>query len=462
MNNKEKIIKAKSALLPSGWSKNVCVEINDLGYINKVSDNDIIKKTHNITNVDLLLPSVSNLHSHSFQRAMAGHTETRGNNQKDSFWTWRDLMYKFLKYLSPEDIFSITSLGQMEMLKSGYSSVAEFHYLHHQYNGDEYDNIAEISQAIIEASKTSGIGLTLLPVLYEQGGCDGRPLEGGQKRFGNSIDQFEKLFETIQKELTSIQDFNIGIAAHSLRAVKLESLKYAKNLSKSPFHIHVAEQEKEVDEILSFYGERPVQWLLNNMELDENWCLIHCTQMSKKETLDLASCGAVIGLCPITEANLGDGIFNGEHYFHSEGKFGVGTDSNINIDLREEIKMLEYSQRLALKQRVIYASNKKSNGRMLFDSILNGGSKASGRNSGKIEKGFCADLMSLDMKNIDLYGSEGDTCLDKWIFCSQEKLISNLWSVGRHVVIDGRHIFEEKIKEQYKKTILNLKNKINF
>lgn len=459
MKSKVKLIRAEKALLPTGWTSNVTITIDTDGFISNVNKDQKLPESE-ITNVSVLLPSVSNLHSHSFQRAMAGLTEKHGNNKKDDFWTWRDLMYKFLKYLSPEDIFSITSLGQMEMLKSGYSSVSEFHYLHNQANGDKYDNISEISNVIIEASEYTGIGLNLLPVLYEQGGCDGRELIGGQKRFLNTFDQYLKLVSNLEKIIKNNPDFNLGIAAHSMRAVKRESLILAYNLSKSVFHMHIAEQENEIREISSFYGKRPVEWLLNNMDVNERFCLIHCTHMTDTETINLAKTGAIVGLCPVTEANLGDGIFNGKLFFENKGNFGVGTDSNISIDLRDELRMLEYSQRLKMQKRVVISEKNESNGRSLFDKALISGAKAGSRKSGKLEKGYWADCMSIDINKPDLFGASNDEILDKWIFTSQEKLVSNLWSAGRHVIKDGKHMFEEKIIDNYRKTIKGLRNRL--
>ncbi len=462
MSNKEIIINADTALTPSGWSDNVFVKIDKEGKISEVSKTQPKALKTPLIKVDVLLPAITNLHSHSFQRAMAGLTEKRGRQSFDSFWTWRELMYKFLKILTPEDIFSITAFGQMEMLKSGYACVTEFHYLHHQPDGSPYENIAATSHKIIEASEWSGIGLCLLPVLYEQGGCDGKALEGGQLRFGNKLDSFSKLVNETKRIIDKRSDFHLGLAAHSLRAVSIDSLNQFTKIHEGPFHMHVAEQDAEVEEILQNYGQRPVEWVLNNIDLDHQWCLIHCTQMTKKEANMLAKSNATVGLCPITEANLGDGVFNGKEYIQYDGNFGIGTDSNIKIELSEEMRMLEYSQRLSQKQRVLLANNKHSNGRFLFEKVVKGGSMASRRKSGKIESGYLADLISLDMEDVYLKGTRNDLILDSWIFSAKNNVIKNLWSAGRHLISDGQYIKEKEIISLYKNTMKNLNEKISL
>ena len=305
----ENTLWAEHALTADGWQTDVRIDIDANGRISRVQSG----QTATGSRVGLLLPAIANLHSHAFQRAMAGMTETRGPDPTDSFWSWRKLMYRFLQHLSPDDIESIAAFGQIEMLESGYASVGEFHYLHHQANGQQYTSVSEMSERIVAASAQSGIGLTLLPVLYEQGGCDGRALAGGQKRFGNTLDEFSTLYERASACIKHHHPAaNIGIAPHSLRAVSQTSLTGAAELvAGGPFHVHIAEQEAEVEEILSAWNARPVEWLLDNHAVDKTWCLVHATQMIPSETQRLAQSGAVAGLCPITESNLGDGIFDG-------------------------------------------------------------------------------------------------------------------------------------------------------
>ena len=454
-----KSIFAKKALLPNGWSNNVIIEIDQSGLISNVTENDNHKVDADL-NEEIILPAMNNLHSHSFQRAMAGLTEARSPQGNDNFWSWRNLMYQFLDVLTPEEIYSITLFSQMEMLQSGYVGVGEFHYLHNQIGGTKYDNIAELSEKVLEASEESGISICLLPVVYERGGCDNRELEGGQLRFHNNIDTFEELYNQIKVFLSKNENFSLGVAAHSLRAVKNETLNKIIDLTNGPIHIHAAEQVKEVEEIKSFYKMPPVEFLIENFDINKRWCLIHCTQMSELETELLSKSGAVAGLCPVTEANLGDGIFNGFQYNERKGLYGIGTDSNINISLTEELKTYEYSQRLLNKKRAVISNQKKSTGRKLFDDCLEGGARALQINNGKIQKGFNADLISLPNTNNELDGLEDDKILDYWIFSSRENDVQKLWNKGKCLVQNGRHLNFDNIQSNYRKTIKNLQEKL--
>ena len=454
-----KHIFAKKALLPNGWSNNVIIEIDQSGLISNVTENNNHKVDADL-NEEIILPAMNNLHSHSFQRAMAGLTEARSPQGNDNFWSWRNLMYQFLDVLTPEEIYSITLFSQMEMLQSGYVGVGEFHYLHNQIGGTKYDNIAELSEKVLEASAESGISICLLPVIYERGGCDNRELEGGQLRFHNNIDTFEKLYNQIKVFLSKNENFSLGVAAHSLRAVKNETLNKIIDLTNGPIHIHAAEQVKEVEEIKSFYKMPPVEFLIENFDINKRWCLIHCTQMSELETELLSKSGAVAGLCPVTEANLGDGIFNGFQYNERKGLYGIGTDSNINISLTEELKTFEYSQRLLNKKRAVISNQKKSTGRKLFDDCLEGGARALQINNGKIQKGFNADLISLPNTNNELDGLEDDKILDYWIFASRENDVQKLWNKGKCLVENGKHLNFDDIQSNYRKTIKNLQEKL--
>ena len=454
-----KHIFAKKALLPNGWSNNVIIEIDQSGLISNVTENNK-HKVDAYLNEEIILPAMNNLHSHSFQRAMAGLTEARSPQGNDNFWSWRNLMYQFLDVLTPEEIYSITLFSQMEMLQSGYVGVGEFHYLHNQIGGTKYDNIAELSEKVLEASEESGISICLLPVIYERGGCDNRELEGGQLRFHNNIDTFEKLYNQIKVFLSKNENFSLGVAAHSLRAVKNETLNKIIDLTNGPIHIHAAEQVKEVEEIKSFYKMPPVEFLIENFDINKRWCLIHCTQMSESETELLSKSGAVAGLCPVTEANLGDGIFNGFQYNERKGLYGIGTDSNINISLTEELKTFEYSQRLLNKKRAVISNQKKSTGRKLFDDCLEGGARALQINNGKIQKGFNADLISLPNANNELDGLKDDKILDYWIFASRENDVQKLWNKGKCLVENGKHLNFDDIQSNYRKTIKNLQEKL--
>ncbi|WP_310620664.1 formimidoylglutamate deiminase [Flexibacterium corallicola] len=452
----ETIIFASKALLSDGWANNVAVHFAKDGRIVSVMPDTFPEADDK--HVGVLLPAPVNLHSHAFQRAMAGMSEWRTSGF-DSFWTWRQIMYRFLDILAPEDIGSITSYVQMEMLEAGFAAMSEFHYLHHQKSGEPYENQAELSGQICSAAAETGIGLTLLPVLYSYGGCDRRALEAGQLRFGNDFDRFHRLYGGAAKFIKSLpEDSGLGVAPHSLRAVDDHGLAQMVELAGSrPLHMHIAEQTAEVQEILAAKGSRPVEWLLDHHSVGPNWCLIHCTQMTGKETEALAKTGAVAGLCPITEANLGDGIFSAVQYLTAGGRFGIGSDSNIRISLSEELRILEYSQRLRDRMRACAATSDKSTGRVLFESATRGGAQAAGRHSGQISVGFYADLLSLDENAIDLVGRERDEILDAFIFVGDDCLVKNVWSAGRHVVTHGKHVKGEAIRANYRKTMASLR-----
>lgn len=444
-------LKAKTALLPDGWANDVTLTLKD-GRITAIGDEPA--ETH----VDILLPAPTNLHSHAFQRAMGGLTERRGAEPTDSFWTWRQLMFRFLDQLTPEDIQAITAQVQMEMLEAGYASSVEFHYLHHQPGGNAYDNRAELATRVTAAAAQTGIGLTLLPVLYAQGGVDGRALGAGQIRFGNNLDGYQTLWDGAQRAVKDLPaDANIGVAPHSLRAVTPEQI-IALQSHGGPIHMHLAEQVAEVQEIETAYGARPVEWALANAEIDPRWCLIHCTQMTEAETRSLAATGAVAGLCPLTESSLGDGIFNGVTWSDANGVWGIGSDSNILISLAQELRTLEYSQRLSTLNRAVMATEDHSTGRVLFDGACRGGAQAAGRKSGAIEVGAWADLMALDGDATDLIGRQGDSVLDTWIFAGTDTRVSDVWAAGRHMVQGGMHTAHAEITAAYRKTLHRLKD----
>jgi len=448
---------AKQALLPSGWAQNVLVKINTDGRIEGVA-NEHSGKLSADHSVGALLPSPVNAHSHAFQRAMAGLTERRGPNPNDSFWTWRQLMFRFLDQLTPDDIEAITAFVQMEMLEAGFATNVEFHYLHHQPGGVPYDNLSEMAERVAAAANTSGIGLTLLPVHYEFGGCDRRELGAGQIRFGNNFDRFAKLYEGATNAVGKLTaDATMGLAPHSLRAVAPEDLPRLVELANGrPVHLHLAEQLAEVEEVQAAWGSRPVEWILNNAELSAQWCMIHCTQMLPHETEGLAKSGAVAGLCPITESSLGDGIFDGLHWLEHGGTLAIGSDSNIRISLSEELRTLDYSQRLRDHSRAALATQDKSTARNLFDQILKGGAIAANRDCGRIETGLWADLITLDTNHIDLDGRLGDVLLDSYVFAGDDRMVKDVWAAGRHLVEDGSHKQRTEIEQKYRTVIHKL------
>lgn len=445
---------AENALLKDGWANSVQIDIED-GVITGLTKNS--KPSGFITNT--LVPAPSNLHSHTFQRAMAGMTEAKGN-PTDSFWTWRKLMYQFLDILTPDDIESIATYAMMEMAETGFAAVAEFHYIHNEKNGVRYDNPAEMTNRIMSAGLETGIGLTHLPVLYSQGGIDGRNLEGGQKRFETNLSEIVNQVSEFSSNNT-VFDWNYGVAPHSLRAVSKKELdEVVKLFPERPIHIHIAEQMGEVDEIRNGYGARPVEWLLNNYQVDKHWCLIHSTHLTDEETAKIAQSEAIVGLCPITESSLGDGIFNGVNFKKNRGRFGFGTDSNIQIDLRGEMRTFEYSQRLKHQARAVLATEMQSTGRFLHEQAAKSAAIALGRKSGVIDIGYYADIAELPHLNPDLEGLKHDMALDAWIFAPNGSSVENLWSAGRHIVKNKKHVKRVKITKEYFKTIKKLRSRI--
>lgn len=447
------------AWLPDGWAEDVAITIEN-GLIVAI-DTGTGAKPDDIP-VDTLLPAQANLHSHSFQRAMAGMTEFREAGQ-ESFWTWRSLMYQFLDHLTPVQIGAIAAQVFMEMQEAGYASVGEFHYVHHNPGGQFYDNRAELSARIIAAATVSGIGLTHLPVLYSYGGANRAPLTGGQLRFGNDVEEYFELLSDIRIAMAGLpDDYRLGIAPHSLRATCPADLKdVLDHFSDGPIHIHIAEQPREVDEVSQWLGQRPVEWLLSHQDVNANWCLIHATHMTRTETAAVANSGAVVGLCPITEANLGDGPFNGPAYLTDGGRFGIGSDSNIRISLTEELRTLEYGQRLRDLSRNIMVSGTGSVGQSLYTNAVLGGAQAIGRHAGKIETGFLADLVAIDSGDPYLCALAPQQLFDGLCFAAGDRVVTDLWSAGRHMVQDGRHIHRDQIVTDYRNAVRDLTKALN-
>lgn len=442
------------ALLPDGWAENVGIDVEG-GVIRAVHADAAPDGRERLSGI--ALPGLPNLHSHTFQRGMAGLAETRGP-VGDSFWTWRQVMYRFLGQLNPDDVESIAAFAMIEMLEGGFTALAEFHYLHHDIDGRPYADVAELAGRIASAAQETGMGLTLLPVFYAQGGFGAAPPTEGQRRFINDVPSFARLVEGIRKTLSGMDDAVVGIAPHSLRAVTPESLREVLAMHPDgPVHIHVAEQMKEVEDCVAWSGQRPVAWLLDHAPVDERWCLIHATHLNAQETRAMAESGAVAGLCPITEANLGDGIFNGPEYLAAGGAFGVGSDSNIEISAPAELKQFEYSQRLKLRARNVLAQSEgQSTGRSLYDGALRGGARASGRKIGSIEAGNRADLVILDRNHADLASLSDDRWLDAYIFVAGKGAIDTVLVGGQRVVSKGRHRKRDAIEARYKRAIARI------
>lgn len=442
----------ETALLDGGWAERVGLDIAD-GRIVRIRAG--VPPAADAERHSIAVPGLCNLHSHAFQRGMAGLAETRGPAD-DDFWTWREIMYHFLDRLTPDDVETIAALAYVEMLESGFTRVGEFHYLHGSADGRPYDNVAEMAVRIAAAAVATGIGLTLLPVFYAHGNFGGAPPAPGQRRFLTDVDSFARLMEASGRAIAQLPDANLGVAPHSLRAVTPEELQAILPLARDgPIHIHAAEQAKEVNDCLAWSGTRPVEWLLDRADVGPSWCLVHATHMTSDECKRLAANGAIAGLCPITEANLGDGIFPARDYLRDKGCYGIGTDSNVRISAGEELRGLEYAQRLEHCSRNCWpAAPGDSSGRALFDGALTGGARALGQSRFGLKTGACADIVSFDRAGATLAGRTGDRILDSWIFAGAG--VDCVWRAGRQVVAAGRHCAREPIVARYRQTLVKL------
>ena len=437
-----------TALLPSGWESSVRIEIA-AGIISEMQVG--VSAQPDDERHAIAIPGLSNVHSHAFQRGMAGLAEHRGASD-DNFWSWREVMYRFLDHLNPDDVEAISAMAYVEMLETGYTRVGEFHYLHNDTNGARYSDPAEMAGRIVAAADATGIGLTLLPVFYAHSDFGGAPPNHGQRRFINDLDSFAQLLDACE-EITPI-DGTLGIAPHSLRAVTRDELRALIEMRKDgPIHIHAAEQVKEVEASIAFLGARPVEWLIENAGVDERWCLIHATHLTDSEADALAASAAVAGLCPVTEANLGDGIFPATRFLEAGGRIATGTDSNVLIDPAQELRMLEYSQRLSHRGRNLLASDQHlSVGRRLFDAALEGGAQALEAQQ-RLAVGMPADIVTLKADHPSLPGRRDDFILDSWIFAARTSCIDCVWRGGRKLVADGRHIRSETVFANYQRVL---------
>ncbi len=449
-----------NALLPSGWHPRVRLEVDSTGYLLSVEpDSEPRDDDERIRGA--VLPGVPNLHSHAFQRAMAGLAE-RGSSSHDTFWTWRELMYRFLQNLGPDDVEAVAAQLFVEMLKAGYTSVGEFHYLHHDRNGEPFDDPAEMSLRVISAAREAGIGLTFLPSLYTSGDFGGAPPTDGQKRFLLSVEDLLRLVTRLRGETTEDPRHRIGVALHSLRAVSPEELRTCvagvQHLDPdAPIHLHVAEQTREVEDCLAWSGARPVEWLLDHAPVGPSWCLVHATHLVESEVEGLANSSAVVGLCPSTEANLGDGIFPLADFLGLEGRFGIGSDAHVSVSPVEELRWLEYVQRLTHRERNMAAGHREaSTGAILFSWALAGGAMALGQRIGAVAPGARADLLVLEPDHPILAGREDDDRLDAWIFSGNRNPVRDVMVAGDWVVRDGRHPGEEEIRARYVSTAKRL------
>jgi len=442
----------ETALLPGGWASGVRIGVTHgrIVQVDAGAEPQPEDERHAIA-----IPGLCNLHSHGFQRGMAGLAEIKGPAD-DSFWSWRDVMYRFLYRLSPDHVEAITALAYVEMLESGFTRVGEFHYLHHDPSGAPYADRGEMASRIAAAARDTGIGLTLLPVFYAHADFGGAPPLDAQRRFVSDPDSFGGLLADCRRVAAALEDANVGIAPHSLRAVTPEELREILPLAQAgPIHIHAAEQTKEVENCLAWLGARPVAWLFDHAPVDARWCLVHATHVNPSEIGRMAHSGAVAGLCPVTEANLGDGIFPAAAYADAGGRIGIGSDSNVLVDAAGEFRLLEYAQRLSLRCRnVLAAGEGRSTGRSLFDAALEGGARALGVSAVGLRPGASADIVTFGRDDCSLAGARGDSILDGWIFGGAR--IDRVWRWGREVVRDGRHRAGGAIRERYRRMLVGL------
>lgn len=438
---------AQHACLPQGWVNHVRLHWNALGDLTQV-ELDARASAHE-KQAHFVLPGMTNLHSHAFQRAMAGMTEMAGET-KDSFWTWRDLMYRYALHISPEQIQAIAAQLYTECLRHGYTSVCEFHYLHRAIDGSFYANPAEMAQRIIAAAEQTGMGMSMLPVLYSYADFGGQSLRHDQRRFSTNVSEIMRLVEAL--EVVRNRQVEVGVAPHSLRAANIAQIHelQAAMPADRPIHIHIAEQQKEVDACIAATGKRPVELLLHTGVVNQRWCLVHATHLTKAELQGVAASGAVAGICTTTEGNLGDGFFDLPDYIAAGGRFGIGSDSHVSQSPVEELRWLEYGQRLRLQGRNIAAhGGQRKVGDFLWHAALHGGAQASGRRLGRLEAGYRADMVILDEQHPNLAGLDSSDVLNTWIFAGNDNLVRDVYVGGRQVVEQGRHILQTDIQAAY-------------
>jgi formimidoylglutamate deiminase len=452
---------AAHAFLPQGWRRDVLLEWDEAGVLTAVTP-DAQPSAGVAQARGPVLPGMPNLHSHAFQRAMAGLAEYRAQ-AGDNFWSWRDLMYRFAARITPERLEAIARWLYVEMLKAGYTSVCEFHYVHHMDDGAVYPNRAELAQRVVAAASQAGIGMTMLPVLYQYSGFGMREPRPDQRRFLNTPEALLELLAALRRAMPEHGALRYGVAPHSLRAVSEGSLRtllvgLQETLPDAPIHIHIAEQTGEVDECLAATGARPVAWLLDRFDVGARWCLVHATHVDAQEAAALAASRAVAGLCPTTEANLGDGVFPASAYLDAKGRIGIGSDSHIAVDWRAELRLLEYGQRLVRRERNVLASERTPQvAERLFQATLEGGAQASGRAVGALAPGRRADWLVLDAEHPSLFGRKPESWLAGVVFCEHgASPIAEVHTGGRCVVQGGRHEDEARAYAAYRDALTQL------
>lgn len=445
----------ESALLPGGWARRVRIT----GRHGNIRSVDVdVDPAEDDERHAIGIPGLPNLHSHAFQRAIAGLTERRGPGE-DSFWTWRELMYQFVERMDPDQLEAVTALAFAQMLEGGFTRVGEFHYLHHDRSGVPFSDPGELAGRVAAAAAETGIALTLLPTFYAHGGFGGQQPSPRQRRFVTDLERFGRILESSRKAVRALAAGNVGVAPHSLRAVTLEELTAVVALSSGgPVHIHIAEQMREVDECLAWCGHRPIEQLFEAAAVDDRWCLVHATHATAEELERIAAAGAVAGLCPITEASLGDGVFPAPPFQGLGGRLGVGTDSNVQLDAGAELRALEYSQRLTRRARNVMAGESgHSTGRSLFQAALSGGCQALLARPAEGASGLAVqaplDLVSLDASHPALIERREDEVLDSWIFAAGRDAIDCVWRAGEKVVSGGRHRHRDAIIARYRRAM---------
>jgi formiminoglutamate deiminase len=444
---------ADLALTPQGWQEHVRLTIS-LDRISAVEAGATARPGDDRRAV--VVPALGNLHSHAFQRAMAGLAERR-HAGTDTFWSWRELMYRLALSMTPDQVEAVARQAYVEMLEAGYCAVGEFHYVHHDVSGRPYANIAETAERVLAAGAETGLRVALLPVFYAHSKFGGEPPTEMQRRFINTRDSYARLLDGCRRAAKASSTASVGVAPHSLRAVTPEELDAVTAMAKdAPIHIHIAEQVKEVEDCVAWSGQRPVEWLLAHCDVDRRWCLVHATHMTADEISGVAGSGAVAGLCPITEANLGDGIFDGDTFIAEGGRYGVGTDSNVQIGAAEELRMLEYSQRLARRARNVMTPPDSSTGRTLFESALRGSAQALGHAGAGLAHGAAADIVALNPHHPALLGARKDAILDAWIFAAGGAAVDAVWVAGRQVVNGGRHVKRDAVVRRYAEVMTEL------
>lgn len=444
------------ALTPDGWLAPAHIHLDEDGFIRKVSALEGAAATRPLAGP--ILPGMPNLHSHAFQRQMAGLTES-GCAQADNFWAWREVMYRLADRVTPEQLRSIAAWLQVEMLESGFTSCAEFHYIHHQPGGQAYEKPAEMCSSLVDAADATGMALTLLPVLYCRSGFSSGSVTQRQRRFFNSPESYLALVLACKQLIANRPLHRVGVAPHSLRAASGEQIQQVLGATETaglPIHIHIAEQPAEVEECQALLGARPVEWLLQNFPVDSRWCLVHATHLDANEMNHAAGSGAVAGLCPTTEADLGDGFFAAESWIAAGGQFGIGSDSNLRVSVAEELRLLEFGCRLRTTRRNVLADEGMSCGRSLYQRAARGGAMALGQAVGRIEAGYRADLVELDSNHPLLAGRCGDEMVDTWLFAGGASMVRSVWVGGSLCVAEGKHLNRDALEGPFRRTMKDL------